>query len=437
MKIKTLLLISLAFAGVWVFYSFFSSQENAEILTATFYLWGFRLKVFQAILVAMAMASVFPAGYFSFKYLQLAKYLRKQKKTRVDDADDESRFQSLSSLLDHGKYEKLIHQLQSWPDSGRTRLLAGKAWFYSHQPDQAVAPLRLAFEENHLVEAGYLLAKAERSIGKSPIPVLKALIATNPENAERAYKLLLEAQAREGFWQDAMETIGRMEKLGLPVDHRQTLGFKYEIANEAISEPPRKRVDRFLHLIKEDPDFVPAYIAAGECYSDLKAPIKMLSLWEQGYAQTGNLVFLDRLEEYYLLQNRPQDAIQVYREILVRDDIPVVRFRLGQLFLKLEMLDDSLKILESLRPQFEEMPGYVSALVECYARMESFREAYHVLYSLLFANPSNKTSFECTGCGALTVHWEARCSQCKGWNLSNSKFRAISTEKLPSAPLYY
>lgn len=436
MKLRTLLLFGLAFLGVWVFYAFLQSHHNAQILSSQFQLWGTQFKVLNGFLVAMLVAAVMPAAYFSWKYWQLARLLRAEKKARAGEEQVRHDVDAIAKLLDHGHYEALLEQLKD-RDDVRAAFLKGKALLYLHRSGEAIGHLRKAFKEGQLTEAGYLLAKAHRSNGQSPVPVLETLIASDPKNAVRAYRLLLEAQDRQAMWPACLETLRHMRRLGLAIDESMEQGLQFELINAETLGAPKKAADKYQHFLKTNPDFIPAQLALGDAYLELDAGEKALNVWEQGYNRTQNPVFLDQLEEFYLRQGRPEDAIQIYREILVREELPVPRYRLAKLYLRLEMLDDSLACLEALRPQFDGVPGFLTELASIHAKRENYEQAYGTLLESPALASTGALGYVCESCGSQTDEWVSRCEQCKQWNQCTAKIATVEVDRTPTAPLYY
>ena len=435
MKFRTVMLFALAFLALWVAYAFFQSENNARILTSYFSLWSFHFKVLNGLLVAMLLAAVLPSVYFTAKYLQLGKTLRRMTKRDAKSAEDAKALREVATLLDHGRYETLLKKLEG-NEEIQALILKGKAHLYSHRASEAVEPLRQAFNDGENIEAGYLLAKAHRSNGHSPIGVLNEIIARDPQNAHRAYRSLLEAQDKQGLWQDCLKTSAEMEKLGLVVDDADALGYKFEAIRAEPDQSPKKALDRYTQLLTGASGFVPAYLEIGKCHIAMSAEAKALSTWENGFTQTQNPVFLEQLETYYLEQGRPEDAIQIYREILVRDERPVLRYRLGKLYLKLEMLDECLKNFELIEPHMKSVPGFQALLGEVYARRKLYAEAYQAIAQPQ-ASLGGQDSHVCRGCGTHYQSWHARCGHCKQWNQIILEAATVSVEAVPTAPLYY
>lgn len=434
MKFRTVMLFALAFIALWVAYAFFQSENNARILTSYFNLWGLNFKVLNGLLIAMLLAAVLPSIYFTVKYLQLGKQLRHMAKRDAKSTQTTRSLLKTGTLLDHGRYETLLTQLEG-NEEPRALLLKGKAHLYSHRAGEAIEPLRQAFFDGESIEAGYLLAKAFRSNGQSDVAVLKAIIERDPQNAHRAYRLLLEAQDKQGLWDDCLRTAAEMKKLGLTVDAMDEVGYQFEAIRTNPDQTPKKALDRYQQLLHNTPQFVPAYIEIGKCHFAMEAPAKALSTWENGFSQTQNPVFLEHLENYYLDQSRPEDAIQIYRKILVRDERPMLRYRLAKLYLKLEMLDECLENFEMLQGQLNAVPGFAGLLGEVYARRELYAEAYRAVAQ---DEPVGyNDSHVCRGCGSRYESWVARCGHCKQWNQIILEAATVAVEAVPTAPLYY
>lgn len=402
----------------------------------SFVLWGHSLKVLHGFMLAMFVAAVAPATYFTAKYWQLGRLFKQEKKRQSLTSKDADSFAKTAALLDHGRYELFLERAQQLVDSPEKLVLVGKALLYSHKPGEAIAPLKQAFQEFGKTEAGYLLCKAMRSNGQSPVGTLEALIEKEPEHSERAYKLLLDALDRDGLWDSCLQLVGKMEKKGLPVEAWRKEGYQYEAigANDVAG---KKKMDAYQQLIKNNPGFSPAYLAIGTVYLENQAIDKALAIWEQGYLQTGSSIFLDQLERFYLQQDRPEDAIQVYRELLARDNAALTQYRLGKLFSRLEMLDESIEIYEALRPDFDQVGGFLVELSSLYAKRGHMEQALETLAACDSLSKELSINYRCKNCGQEFENWLARCSQCGHWNGVQALGSEMVVEKIPTAPLYY
>jgi len=404
MKPKTVLLILIVALVITLPYLFIREPGNQEILLQEFTFLGWSVPVSRGLLIALALAAILPAGWFSVVILRLSRRLRKLE--RAQKSDKPSTMAEGSALLAHGRPQDAVTLIGEEDKPGIT-LLKGRALLASGEREAAQVVLRKAFEEQGSISAGYLLAE----IGGQPdTAVLEEIIARDPTRAARAYHILLEQAEREGRWQEALELVQTLDQKGLPIDRDHARHIRVIAVQNNLELSTRKKIEGFQKVIKEDPDHVAANLYLGEVYAADGAEEKAFRLWERAFESSENPVFLDRIVAALLDQGRPEDAIQVYRRMTARHDTPMLYYQLARLLFRLEILDEALEILEPRKASLGHLPGYGIMTAEIKSRRGRTDEAYADLSEIVAEIPSGP--YHCGACGENDEAWRPRCRSC-------------------------
>ncbi len=435
MKLKTVVIMFAIALPLFALVLFLLNPENQRALTAPLVLFGYRFSLIYGLVASLIVAMTAPSLYFTSKHLKLARQTRGLQKTQGANDAGRSRIAQARALLAHHRWLE-VAPLLAKDESPEADLLRAHAQLGLGEAEAAADAFRLLFDERGDVEAGYGLAQALKTAGRSPEPALKDLIERCPKEADAAYGLLLTHYLEDRDWPAAVALIDRMESLGVEVADDRWLGCRYEWAR-ALDQTDRKTMEIYQQITKRAPDFVPAYLAIGEAHMAMGAEEKAFEVYESAFEQTGHPVFLDRLENYYLDQGRPEDALQVYRQLLVKAETPMIRFLLGRLHFRLEMLDESLALLEPLRGQLGDQPGYLRYMAELEARRGRFDEAMADSRSLWQALGFEGENFVCDACKTRHAAWRARCGHCGRWNAITLQAGQVDAETIPANPISY
>ena len=227
--------------------------------------------------------------------------------------------------------------------------------------------------EQNLSEAIRLHRKA-RSIDEHNIDVLFALArdleaAKRFEEALQALQEILRFDAanltalirkRELYirleqWLEAMEIQHRILKSRLPeqdqvMEAGVLVGLTYEVGRQLLERGhPEKARRYFRSAMKRDKAFLPAYIGLSEILIHEGKTKNAAEILEKVYGRTGNIILLHRLEELYLEMGEPSEIIRVYQEAAQRHpQDPALKFYLGKLYYRLEMVDEAFDVLSTL-----------------------------------------------------------------------------------------
>jgi len=202
------------------------------------------------------------------------------------------------------------------------------------------------------------------------------------------------------------------------VEHRKFVGFKYEFGRSLLESGDMERAKKiFRGVIKLDKDFIPAYLGLGEVYLEDQKPKEAAELWEKAYKMTSSNLLLHRLEDLYLKQGEPGKAIEIYQQAVSwkPQDI-ALKFFLGKLYYRLEMIDEAFDALSSVDWGDKELPDVHKLLGNIYLRRGSLGLAATEFKKALGFRKQIIIPYVCANCELKTIEWAGRCPNCGKWN---------------------
>jgi lipopolysaccharide biosynthesis regulator YciM len=224
-------------------------------------------------------------------------------------------------------------------------------------------------------------------------------------------------------WEELNETQGRLlsNPLGaqeLDVEHRKLIGFKYELGRSYLEAGDLERAKKvFRGVIKLDKDFVPAYLGLGEVMLEEGKPRDAGELWEKAYKLTASVLLLHRLEDLYLKQGEPGSAIEIYKQaVMWKPQDTGLKFFLGKLYYRLEMVDEAFDMLTSVDWGEREYPDVHKLLGNIYLRRGSLGLAASEFKKALRFKKQVLVPYFCSNCQYRTIAWSGRCPNCSKWN---------------------
>jgi lipopolysaccharide biosynthesis regulator YciM len=225
------------------------------------------------------------------------------------------------------------------------------------------------------------------------------------------------------YWDNLYETQRKLVANPLTaseqeVEHRRLVGFKYEFGRSLLEAGDLERGKKiFRGVIKLDKDFIPAYLGLGEIYLDEGKVKDAAELWEKAYKMTSSLLLLYRLEDLYLKQGEPGKAIELYTHAVSwkPQDI-VIKFFLGKLYYRLEMIDEAFDILSTVDWGDKEFRDVHKLLGNIYLRRGSLGLAASEFKKALGFKKQIIIPYVCSNCDLRTNDWSGRCPNCGRWN---------------------
>ena len=196
------------------------------------------------------------------------------------------------------------------------------------------------------------------------------------------------------------------------------LGVKYELGKQLLQkEEPSAARRHFKAAIKLDRNFLPAHIGLGDTYFYEGNTKVAAALLEKSFEMTGDLILLLRLEDFFIETGEPDRILKIYHQAVEKDRQNIVlRFYLGKLYYRLEMIDDAFDTLSDLEPQVESFPDLHKILGNIHVRRGDLSFAVEAFKKGLRLKNRVLIPFYCGQCDFHTVEWSGRCGRCGRWN---------------------
>lgn len=224
-------------------------------------------------------------------------------------------------------------------------------------------------------------------------------------------------------WSEALEIQQRLMKANLS-EHDQRgeasllVGLTYEAGRQLLERGhPEKARPFFRGAMKRDKGFLPAYIGLGEILIREGKMKNAAEILEKVYRRTGNIIILHRLEELYLEMGEPGEILRVYQQAVERDpQNSVLKFYLGKLYYRLEMVDEAYELLCALEGPQDQMADYHKIMANLYLRKQQTEHAVDELKKALGFKKRVVVPYLCKKCQLESAEWSGRCPRCFAWN---------------------
>jgi len=264
-----------------------------------------------------------------------------------------------------------------------------------------------------------LLARAAEELGDraAAIDALERAYHAVP-GSPRLAAHLRDLYAAHGRWAEAAalqaEVLLRLRAPGRLVAERNTLlGLRYEAA---AAEPEHQRAARQLRgLAREAPDFIPAWLAAGERYAQAGRAYAARRTWVRGLRHRPSAVLLDRIAAHDAAAGQSKRTTRVLRSVRRRyADDTAVAMRLARHLIAGGELEEATALLDGLP---ETSATLADALRGEVARARGdTRTAADAFARVLGPGLGLDEPWRCRACGAGAPRWAARCTACGRWD---------------------
>ncbi|MFQ5579718.1 MAG: tetratricopeptide repeat protein [Nitrospiria bacterium] len=288
-----------------------------------------------------------------------------------------------------------------------------------------------------LLALAHDLEDAERF--EEAMQYLREILQSDERNLA-ALQRLRDLTIRLQQWEEAYPYQEKLAKLANSGETRKKeeivlLGIKYEIGRMLLQlGQSGKARRRFKEAIKMDKNFLPAYIGlVGTHLKDGKIELAA-ALMEKSYELTNHLILLLRLEDFYLEMGEPEKILRLYRKAIDKDpQNTVLRFYLGRLYYRLEMVDDALETLQEIETRIDSFPDLHKVLGNLYQRRGDHSLAIEAFKKALKLQTRVLIPYYCPPCDNHTFEWAGRCNRCGLWNSYQAE--PILVEKTDSKAL--
>ncbi|MEW5806577.1 MAG: tetratricopeptide repeat protein [Acidobacteriota bacterium] len=453
MKFRTFLFIAIGLIIISILGVTF--YRNYEVLNQKFYIVeGLEAPVSVIILLAFIIGiTITLLGGLSRELKVLFRKFRNWREEKLMESLEEKYFEGLGAISE-GRYEKALTHfqviLERDPKNFNAFLKIGEVLCTTRRYKEAIEYHKKAHairEED--TKPLYCLADDYEAMGdmERAKEQLNRIIGLKPRQAISAYRKLRQIHMKEGKWDEALDANTKVEKLTEDYarkdnkDERIGLGIRYQIALEELKKGEEKdAISTLRKIIKFNPNFIPAYIALGEAYKALDDERSAIESWNKGFEVTNSPIFLQVLEEHFLDKEEPFEAIEALKHCIShskKDIIP--KFFLGKLYFRLEMLDDALAALSSLRDRISYAPTLHYLIGRINEKRKNFQESVEEFKKVIKETELVKLEYICHACQEKHPDWYDRCPKCGEWSSIEVNFKEdISLEQLglSSAPVY-
>lgn len=409
--------------GVIVYFDRLNHDSVTIYITATtsysismvgFFLFSFAIGAFIVIL---------------FTLLRDAKTIfqdwRNRQRERIDARVQEIFTRGLYAYLS-GKYDQAISFFRDImkiePNHFYTLLRTGDAYVQERNYSEAIRFHKRARKiDEKSLEAQFALANDYVLSGSNDeaVSIIQEIIKKDSSNIEALVRLR-DVYIKMGRWDGAHEAQGRIVKHRKDnfEDMKLLMGLRYEFARSLYNKGEKDKSKRLLKtIIRSDKDFIPAYITLGDMLIEEGDGSGAADMWERGYYLNYSEILLHKLEDYYLHQGEPENIIWIYKKaVSLNPDNSSLRFYLGKLYYRLEMLDEAFEMLSELEGTEGAMPELFKLLGNIYERKEEYGRAIAEFKKALGLRKRVMVPYYCPVCDYHSYEWSGRCPRCGGWN---------------------
>ena len=201
-------------------------------------------------------------------------------------------------------------------------------------------------------------------------------------------------------------------------EERRLLGYKYEYARSSLENGELEKAEKaFRALIKLDSNFISAYLGIAEVMLMKGDTEETINLLEKSFEQLNSVILLARLEDLLISVGEPGRLIRFYKNAVSKNPQDnSLKFLLGKLYYRLEMVDDAMEVLTSIDTSVFSTPELNVLKGELYIKrnqvsraLDEFRKASNIKKTVVIP-------YCCSNCGFEPNDWSGRCPKCLEWN---------------------
>lgn len=358
------------------------------------------------------------------RFIATYKLQRKQKK---EDKVHKLYSTALNAILANNEIEakgSLSEILKEEPEHTDTLLRLGDIAFMEESFDDALGYYRRALSvDSKNIEALFSIVRVMETLGRwqEALAYIEEILDIDPDNLSALYKkrFILE---KDGKWDeliDVQKTILKHEHTEKERQREQSnlLGYRYEQARDNIEKGEIEKANKeFRAILRMDKNFIPAYLGLTETMLRAGETEDALNFLEKSYEQTSSLIILNRLEDELINLGEPSRLIRIYKTAISNNPQDMMlRFFLGKLYYRLEMVDDAFETLRSMDKE-ESHPPIYQLLGELYLRRHQCEMAVEEFKKTMNMKRALRLPYLCSFCHYMSDDWSGRCQQCGNWN---------------------
>lgn len=250
---------------------------------------------------------------------------------------------------------------------------------------------------------------------------VEQIISIEPDNLLAHYKMrgLLEKLEK---WEELINLQRKIIKL-VP-DYKKTdeekklVGYTYEYGRTALESGDLSTAERiFTSLINTSTEFVPAYLGKAEVMisnGEIEGAVEFLM---NAYKKLKSKILLIRLEDLLISIGDPKRLIQFYLQQIKEDQTDYeLKYLLGRLYYRLEMIDDALEVFSGIDPAVCSTPKLHCIKGYLYLRRNQITKAIAEFKEICHEDKVSTITYICKECHSSNSEWSGRCPICSQWN---------------------
>jgi predicted Zn-dependent protease len=447
MRFRTFASMIFALAVV-VSVSYFSSQ-NEDLLSERFALSATRSVPLYGVVIAVFLAGFLPAvSVLLVQSLKRDLEGRRERRLARESKSLRGSFRRALDFREDGQWGKAAAELEALqteqPENFSALLYYGEALRELGREDEAIeVHRRLSVLYPQGVAVLYQLAKDYEAKGDMEVAnqlydrILRdfpgqglTILRWRRDEALKAQNWSLAGQLQERV--DALLEDGGVRQTASEVQAKRGLVYESAVA-ELAADRPAPALELLAGLLTEAPDFTPARILQGEALAASGDDAKAVATWSQGFVDTGQPVFLQRIEDFFIEREDPLQAIETLQRIIGQSSNDLLpRFFLGRLYYRLEMHEEALRALSALSGRVRSSPTYHYLLGRIYERRGETKKSVEAYRMALHQAAVRRAEYVCSHCGDRRDDWADRCENCGSWNCLDMDFEEerVSPEAL-------
>lgn len=201
-------------------------------------------------------------------------------------------------------------------------------------------------------------------------------------------------------------------------EQQNLVGYKYEYGRFSLENNELEKAKKaFKTVLRLDKDFLPATLGIAEVMLQEGDTEEAVNLLEKTFELTGSRIVLARLEDLLINLGEPSRLIRIYKSAISRNQRDQeLKFFLGKLFYRLEMIDDAFETLTGIDTGGVAYPELHQLLGNIYLRRNEPEKAAIEFRSAFDAKHSLRLPYCCSECGFVSDEWAGRCPNCRRWN---------------------
>jgi len=274
------------------------------------------------------------------------------------------------------------------------------------------------------VEALFSLEKvfeAERK-WQEALRYLDNILEIDDENPKALYRKRTIYELNKN-WEALLDTQYKILKSDISQEDKQKeqknlLGYKYELGRHYLEKEEIEKAKKILKtIIKLDKDFIAAYLALAESYLRENNVGEAENTLIKGYEVTSAIVFLVRLEDFFIDLGEPGRIIDLYQKAIQKNPKdPKLQFFLAKLYYRLEMIDYAFETITGIDTTAVDYPDLHILLGDIHERHMQYDKAAEEFKKALKPERPPIIPFCCSDCSYTSKEWTGRCPKCKHWN---------------------